>query len=59
MWETCDIEVQFRHVGRNGRWESTSTPIQWTDPEPLLTVPGRSSGVDSPMVDEKEVEKSF
>ena len=26
--------------GGNGRWESPSTPLQWTDPEPLLTVPG-------------------
>jgi hypothetical protein len=28
------------HKGRNRSWESTSTPLQWTDPQPLLTVPG-------------------
>jgi hypothetical protein len=26
--------------GGNGRWESSSTPLQWADPQPLLTVPG-------------------
>ena len=26
--------------GGNGRWESTSIPLQWVDPQPLLTVPG-------------------
>ena len=26
--------------GGNGSWESTSTPLQWADPQPLLAVPG-------------------
>ena len=28
--------------GRNGRWESTSIPLQWADPLPLLVIPGTS-----------------
>ena len=27
-------------VGRGKRWEATSTPLQWYDPEPLPSVPG-------------------
>ena len=28
------------HAGKNGRWESTSIPLQWGDPQPLLEIPG-------------------
>jgi hypothetical protein len=31
---------QNGHEGRNGRWESTLIPIQWADPQPLLTILG-------------------
>ena len=31
---------QNDHVGRNGRLESTSIPLQWGDPQPLLVIPG-------------------
>ena len=27
-------------VGRGNRWEATSTPLQWYDPQPLPSVPG-------------------
>ena len=34
------IRVQYDQTGRNGRWESTSIPLQWGDPQPLLEIPG-------------------
>jgi hypothetical protein len=40
-------------VGRDKRWESTSTPLQWYDPQPLPSVPdtpqvGRDFYLDEP-----------
>ena len=34
------LTVRDGQGGGNGRWESTSIPIQWTDPQPLWSVPG-------------------
>ena len=31
---------QEGHKGRNRSWESASTPLQWTDPLPLLAITG-------------------
>jgi hypothetical protein len=41
-----------RHKGNRG-WESTSIPLQWADPLPLLAVPGTPQVGKNYLLDEK------
>ena len=41
------------HGDRGGRWESTSIPLQWADPQPLVAVPGTPQVGKNFFLDEK------
>ena len=45
--------------GRNGRWESTSIPIQWADPQPLPAIRGTPQVGKDFFLDESCAVKGF
>ena len=53
------LTVRDGQGGGNGRWESTSIPIQWADPQPLLTVPGTPQVGKNFFLDEVGLVKGF